>query len=386
MSPQHSVLRGRHVALFSWRDTRNPEGGGAERYLEQMAAGLVARGAQVTLFCADFPGAAPQEEIDGIRYVRRGSKLGVYGRGMLWLLRRRRTVDAVVDVQNGIPFFTRAVTRRPVTVLIHHVHREQWPVVYPGLMGKVGWWVERWFAPHLYRRCRYVVVSEATREELALLGVDEERITVVRNGTDPETVLDLPKTPDPSMCVVGRLVPHKRIEQAIEAVADLGPRLPGLTLTVVGSGWWEDHLREHVERLGVADRVHFTGFVGEYRKHEVYRRSWVMALPSLKEGWGLVVGEAAMHETPTVAYRSAGGTRESIVDGVTGFLVDDQPEFTAALGRLLGDETLRMSFARAAKDHGGQFDWGFAQAAFAAVIAEQITESGSGTARHSVAP
>ena len=62
-----------------------------------------------------------------------------------------------------------------------------------------------------------------------------------------------------------------------------------------------------------------------------------MVLPSLKEGWGLVVGEAAAHRTPTVAYASAGGTRESIVDGVSGVLVDTQAELTSALGALLRD-------------------------------------------------
>ena len=80
--------------------------------------------------------------------------------------------DVVVDVQNGLPFFTRLVTRKPVVVLVHHVHREQWPVVYPGLTGRVGWFIERRLAPRLYRRCQYVAVSRATRAELQCLGVD----------------------------------------------------------------------------------------------------------------------------------------------------------------------------------------------------------------------
>ena len=127
------MLQGRHVALFNWRDTGNPEGGGAERYLEKMAAGLVARGCRVSLVCAAYAGAAPQESIEGVRVIRRGSKLTVYLRGMLLLLSHRLGgVDVVVDVQNGLPFFTRMVTRKPVVVLVHHVHREQWPVVYPG--------------------------------------------------------------------------------------------------------------------------------------------------------------------------------------------------------------------------------------------------------------
>jgi len=107
-------LSGRHVVFLSWRDTGNPEGGGAERYLEKMAAGLAARGCRVTVFSAAYAGGAPVEVVDGVRFVRRGSKLSVYLQGM-WLLASRRLgrVDAVVDVQNGLPFFSATVTRRP---------------------------------------------------------------------------------------------------------------------------------------------------------------------------------------------------------------------------------------------------------------------------------
>ena len=72
-----SEISGRHVAFFSWRDTHNPEGGGAERYLEKMAEGLVERGAQVTILCAAHAAAPPDETIKGVRYVRRGTKLTV---------------------------------------------------------------------------------------------------------------------------------------------------------------------------------------------------------------------------------------------------------------------------------------------------------------------
>jgi hypothetical protein len=101
-------LRGKHVVFLSWRDTHNPEGGGAERYLETVAAGLVGAGASVTIFCAAYPGAAPDEVVDGIRYVRRGTKLSVYAQGIRALHRGDLgRADVVVDVQNGLPFFTR---------------------------------------------------------------------------------------------------------------------------------------------------------------------------------------------------------------------------------------------------------------------------------------
>jgi glycosyltransferase involved in cell wall biosynthesis len=365
----HTSFDGRHVVFFSWRDTRNPEGGGAEVYLEKVARGLVDRGARVTIFCAAHP-AAPADEIhQGIRFVRRGSKMGVYLRGMLALAGRRLgRVDAVVDVQNGLPFFTRMLTRKPVTVLVHHVHREQWPVVYPGLIGRVGWWIESSFAPRLYRDCQYVAVSQATREELVGLGVDADRIAIVHNGTDPVIPNDDVKSLHPSVCVVGRLVPHKQVEHAIDAWVRLRETIPGLRLTIVGSGWWEDELRAHALTRAGGEAIEFTGHVSEEQKQDVYAASWVMALPSLKEGWGLVIGEAGMHGTPTVAYRSAGGTRESIDDGRSGLLADDFEEFVAALGRLLTCPTERAALSAGARDMSHRFTWEHAQGSFARVV------------------
>lgn len=371
--PTTDALAGRHVAFFSWRDTRNPEGGGAERYLEKMAAGLVERGARVTIFCVAYAGAAPDETIDGIRFVRRGSKLSVYALGMWTLLRRRLgRVDVVVDVQNGLPFFTPLVTRKPVVVLVHHVHREQWPVVYPGLTGRVGWWIERRLAPRLYRDLQYVAVSRATRAELREIGVAGPRIAVVHNGSDPVVQVDVRKSPNPSVCVVGRLVPHKQVEHAIDAVAALVDEFPDLRLRVVGSGWWEGELHAYAAEQVARGSVVFEGHVSEVRKQEIYEESWVMALPSLKEGWGLVVGEAAAHRTPTVAYAGAGGTRESIVDGVSGVLVDSQAELTAALGALLRDDERRARLAEGAVRHSAGYTWGHSQAAFAHVVASAL--------------
>lgn len=368
-SAEHTSLKGVHVAFFSWRDTRNPEGGGAERYLEQIAHGLTERGAKVTILCAAHPGAPEDEVIDGVRFVRRGSKMSVYARGVWALLRGELgPVDIVVDVQNGMPFFTRIATRKPVVVLVHHVHREQWPVVYPGRTGQIGWWIESKVAPRLYRRCQYVAVSRATRAELIDLGIEERRIAVVHNGTDLLEPTGLPRTPHPSLCVVGRLVPHKQVEHAIDAVATLRQEFPTLRLSVVGGGWWEAQLRTHARDLGLEDVVDFEGHVSEERKNQVYAQSWILALPSLKEGWGLVVGEAGMMSTPAVAYHSAGGTRESIVDGRSGVLVHDRAEFVRALGDLLRDDVRRQELGDGARDVSHMFTWGHAQESFSYVL------------------
>lgn len=359
--------------LFNWRDTANPEGGGSERYVEAMARGLVEHGARVSIFCAAHEQAPSDEVVDGVRYVRRGNHLKVYGYALWSLLTRRfGHVDLVVDVQNGLPFFTRLVTRKPVVVLVHHVHREQWPVIFPGLMGKVGWWIERRVAPVFYRGCQYIAVSRATRAELTELGVAKERIAVVHNGTAAPPDLDPTKTTYPSLVVVSRLVPHKQIEHAIDAVAAVRDDHPDVHLSVVGSGWWDHDLFKYAADAGVGDLVTFEGFVSESRKHEILARSWLMLLPSIKEGWGLVIGEAGSHRVPTIAYASAGGTRESIADQRSGLLVTDEEEFTAAVRLLLEDDELRERLGTGALAMSQTFSWAHSQESFAHVLSDVL--------------
>lgn len=358
-----------HILFCNWRDTKNPEGGGSERYVENMARGLVERGHRVTIACAAHDGAPREETIDGIRFVRRGTKLDIYVRTFLALLLGRfGRVDAVVDVQNGLPFFTRLATRKPVVVLVHHVHREQWPVVYPGLVGRVGWWIESRLAPRLYRRSRYVAVSQATRLELIELGVDRDRITVVHNGNDPAPTVTSGRSATPRISVVGRLVPHKQVEHAIDAIAAMSSDHPDVVLDVVGSGWWDAELHAYAERSGVSDRVVFHGYVDDQTKHELLAQSWIMALPSLKEGWGLVIGEAGAHETPAVAYSTAGGTTESIDHKDSGVLVDTPDEFVATLRTLIEDDEWREFLGGGALEKSRTFSWASSQQDFAAIL------------------
>jgi glycosyltransferase involved in cell wall biosynthesis len=361
---------GRGVLFLNWRDTTHPEGGGSEVYVERVAAGLAAQGRPVTLFCAAHPGAPASERVGDVRVVRRGGRLSVYLHAW-WahLTGRLGGHEVVVDVQNGMPFLAALWCRRPVVVLVHHVHREQWRVVMPPLPARVGWWVESRLAPRLYRGARYVAVSEATRRELVGLGVEAGAVAVVHNGmTPPGPAAAVPRTPYPSVCVLGRLVPHKRVELALEAAARIRPQLPGLKVRVVGQGWWEPRLREAVDRLGLQEAVELLGWVDEGAKQRLLASSWALAMPSLKEGWGLAVLEAAAAGTPTVAFRAAGGVRESVLHGTTGLLADGPEEFTRHLAWVLLNRHLRERLGEAARVHAARFTWPEAVAGFAAVL------------------
>jgi glycosyltransferase involved in cell wall biosynthesis len=352
-----SAARNR-VLVLNWRDPWHPEAGGSELYVSEVARRLHAGGTVVTVFSARYPGAATSETRAGIRYVRRGGHLTVYlWAGLLLAARRFGRLDAVLEVQNGMPFLARLFTRARVVVLVHHVHREQWSIL-PRALARFGWFMESKVAVRVNRGAPYVAVSDVTRSELVSLGVHADDIAIAWNGR--------PAVPDfnavgpsatPRLAMVVRLVPHKRVEHALEAVAVLRHEFPGLHLRVMGSGWWADHLLERRGELGLGDIVTFLGHVSDRQKFEELSSAWVHLLPSVKEGWGLAIVEAAHVGVPSVAYLDAGGVRESILDGVTGLLASNQHDLVAKVRALLADPELRADLGAKAQIRSDQFSW-----------------------------
>lgn len=354
-----------HVLLLCWRDTGHPQGGGSELYLERVGQRFAQRGARVTLLTAAYPGAAPVEDRDGMRIIRRGGRLTVYPRALLTIAAGRLgrgplpdgAPDLVIDTQNGVPFFATLAVRAPTLVLVHHCHREQWPVAGP-LLSRVGWFIESRLSPRVHRRNHYVTVSRPSATELAVLGVDTERITVVRAGIDPIPAdLAVSGSSAVHLVTLSRLVPHKQIEHALEVVAQLKRSHPDVVLDVIGSGWWEHQLRARASELDVEDRVTFHGHVTDRRKHELLSRASVHLMPSQKEGWGIAVVEAAQHRVPTIGYRHAAGLRDSIGHDVTGYLADGLDELVSATRKLVDDPAQTQRLGDAAYQRAQDYSW-----------------------------
>jgi glycosyltransferase involved in cell wall biosynthesis len=356
----------RRITFLVWRDTSHPDGGGSEVYVERMAAWLAQQGHDVTIFCAAHSNAAPNQTRDGVRFIRRGGRLSVYAHGLRYLLSRDgRRSELIVDVHNGIPFCAPLVRRRGVNVLVHHVHREQWKIIYPGTIGRAGWWVESSLTPRLYRRQRYITVSESTKHDLGLLGVAPDRVAVICNGIDvPHPSMLGRRSATPRLCVLGRIVPHKQFDHALRVLSALGPSYAELSLDVIGDGWWIEHLQRSAEELGVSDRVNFHGHVPDAERDRILDESWLMLAPSVKEGWGIAIMEAAAHGLPTLAYSSAGGVTESILDGETGVLVDDLDDLIVQTRLLLDDHEARTIMGKKARERAGHFGWERSAAAF----------------------
>jgi glycosyltransferase involved in cell wall biosynthesis len=369
-------LGGVRIVVANWRDPWHPQAGGAERYAWEMALGLTARGGTVRFVTARAPGQARRERRDGIEIVRLGGQFTVYPLVAAWLLAHRRSIDVVLDCQNGIPFFTPLVLPRrvPVLCVMHHVHTAQFGVHFPAWMAWVGRLLEGPAARLAYRRQACVAVSPSTvaamRERLRWTGdiylipngAPVPPVPPRANGSGRAPAAPAGDTPGPPRLVwVGRLVAHKRAE-LIVPVAERG-----FTVEVIGRGPDGAALSA---AIGSVPGVVLRGYLSEEDKQAVVGESLLHLNTSQGEGWGLCVVEAAALGVPTVAY-DVEGLRDAVHDGQTGWLVKDGEQLADVVERAvaeLADPVRREQVAAACRDWAAQLTWERSTARMAGLV------------------
>jgi glycosyltransferase involved in cell wall biosynthesis len=349
-----------NILALNWRCVRHPQAGGAEINLFEQAKRWVSDGHRVTVFCAD-PGRehAPErdEVVDGIEVVRRGGRFTVYAYAAVFLLLNSRRFDRVLDVANGIPFFAPLFSSRPVVLLVHHVHDQQWFAEFSPPAAAVGWFLERRVVPLLYKRRPVISVSPTTRDALVKTGVSGSQIRVVYNGVEPpQRTAEAAHSAQCRIAYVGRIKRYKRLERLVRIIPALREEFPNVHLDIAGSGDATPAIEALVEELGVRDHVSVHGFVDDQKKGEILGGATVFATPSMHEGWGLSVIEANAHGCPAVAY-DVPGLRAAIRHGETGLLAADNEGFHRALSFFLGDPDARKRYSMAARRWADGFTW-----------------------------
>lgn len=367
------AVEGLRVAIVNWRDPWHPEAGGAEAYAFQMALGLRRRGARVTYLTARAAGQSAKDRRDDIEIVRIGSRFTVYPRVLGWLLRRRYRFDAVIDCQNGIPFFTPCVLPRrvPVFCVMHHVHDAQFGVHFSPLVAAVGRLLEGRVARRVYRRTLCIAVSRSTADGMAERLRWTGPVCIIPNGLTPlaDAPVTEPSTPPATITWVGRMVAHKRVERVLDVAARLAPA--GVIIDVIGRGPASEPLAAEIARRDLAANVRLRGYLTEDVKRAAVGASVLHLNTSQGEGWGLCVLEAAQLGVPTVAY-DVDGLRDAVRPGVTGWLVrpgERIEDVTEKAMAELADPVRRAEIAQACRDWARQFDWDRSAGQLAELIA-----------------
>jgi glycosyltransferase involved in cell wall biosynthesis len=326
--------------------------GGGERWLRTLAVELAGRGHDVTYVTRRQWARGDEPEIDGVRVVavapggplysdtgrrRIGPPLR-FGLGVFWhLLRKRGRYDTIHSV--AFPYFSLIAARAaaPRTELwvdwFEVWSREYWSEYLGRVGGWVGWAVQR-LCVRLTRRA--FVFSRLHARRLAEEGLRSDPIRLSGLYAGPtEPALSPEAERAPLVLFAGRQIPEKRADVVPGAVAAARASVPGLRGLILGSGPEFDNVRAAIDAAGAGAFVDAPGFVSAEEVHDAFARASCHVLPSAREGYGLVVIEAAAAGTPSVVVAGPdNAAAELIEEGVNGFVAASVDDLPAAITRV----------------------------------------------------
>jgi glycogen(starch) synthase len=386
------------VLILSWEYPPLIEGGLA-RHVRKLSEALVEQGVEVHVLTRGGEESPAEERSAGvaihrIREPKRPTDLGEF---VAWVERMNSDMLAAgvelgdrydFDLVHGHDWLVANACdhlakrfEAPLVTTIHateHGRHQGWVDKHPQtyIHG-----VERWITN---RSERVIACSHYMREQIAdIFGVEEERVTVIPNGIDPDDLQ--PQDPaelrrlrsefaDPEeklVLLVGRLVYEKGFQLALEAMPRLIEEAPGTRFLVAGSGTHEAQLLRQAEELGLMEHGTFLGWIGDDVLHSLYRIADLTVVPSIYEPFGLVALEAMASGCPCIV-ADTGGLREVVPHEEAGlrFPASDPDGLADVAVRVLGDDKLGRRLVTEAYEHLRRFDWVDVAERTAAVYAE----------------
>ncbi len=338
-----------HILLLNWKDIKNPQAGGAEIVTHKHAAAWIKKGHRVTWFTTAFQSSLSRENIDGIEIIRKGNYLIVHLLAFLFYLSQRKNIDIIIDEIHGFPFFTPLYTKKPIIAFIHEVAGEIWDTMYSFPFNIIGKCIES-YGLKLYRNIQFWVDAQSTIQELEMYGIEKSHCIAIPCPIQNKVLSAIPtKERRPTFIFMSRIVKMKGIEEALKAFAYIQKYEKNSQLWVVGRGEesYIKQLENLANKLEITRQVTFYGKVEERKKLNLLRRAHILLHTSIKEGWGLVVVEAASQATPAVVY-NVGGLRDVVQKDKTGVIVHkNTPENIAKeVLALLSDRKKYIAFQK----------------------------------------
>lgn len=312
------------ILWLTWKDRQNPLAGGAELVNEELGRRLAADGHKVTFVVGSFGRAKKEEVVDGYRVIRVGNWRTVSWHAF-WHYRKHlcNWPDLVIDEINTLPFFACFYVKKPVILFVHQLARQVWFYQLPLLAAAVGYFLEPAYL-WLLRKNRVITVSQSTKQDLLRFGFNADKIKIISEGIAIEPARDLAqikKYPKPTILSLNLIRPMKRTHHIVRAFEIAKEKIKDLQLLVAGEavGGYGKKVLKMIARSSHHSSIEYLGRVSEETKIEILQKSHLVCIASVKEGWSLVVTEAASQGTPAVAY-NIDGVRDSIKNNQTGIL------------------------------------------------------------------
>lgn len=306
------------ILLLNWRDPQNPKSGGAEIVTLEHVKAWVKAGHSIDWLTTKFLRSKNEETKDGIRIIRRGNVITQFFWVPYHYFVSGKKYDLVIDQIHGLPYMTPLFVRKKKLAFIHEVAGDIWDKMFPFPINKFGRLLEK-ICFLFYKDIPFMTVSESTKSDLKKLGI--KNIYVIRNGFTFMPIQPVDKEDIPVFIFISRLVKMKGVEDVIDAFGVIKRELPDAKLWIVGDGEksYLHFLQDKARKIASEDIIFF-GKVSEEKKYTLLRKAHILLHASIKEGWGLVVIEAASQETPAVVY-NVSGLRDSVIHNRTGIVV-----------------------------------------------------------------
>lgn len=350
------------ILIYNWRDLKHAWSGGGEIYIFEQAKRWVKKGHEVTLFCGeDIDNTLPEyENIDGIHIYRRGGRYSLY----LWaiwyyLMVFRGKYDILIDVVNGVPFFSPIFSRLPKLCFIYHVHNNQFFYEVPFPVSYIGFIIEKYLFPLLYRGIPIIAISQGTKKKLIEYGMNKKNIQIVYCGISGKPYAENKqhnKFYHPTLLYLGRIKKYKRVDLLVDIFPKIIEKVPDARLIIAGWGTEASNVADMVMKSPLRRKISLMGPVTNAEKRELLAKSWLFVNPSIGEGWSLAVIEANLHGTPAVSF-SVPGLSESIKHGKTGLLAADEEKFIANICTVLKRKEVCAKLGKNARRWAVRFNW-----------------------------
>jgi glycosyltransferase involved in cell wall biosynthesis len=349
---------GAKVLWLSWKDRGHPQWGGAEVLTHELRTRLHSDGHAVTLLTCGYQGAPAREQAGGIHTIRVGANRYThpFRAAAHYLLRLRNKFDFVIEEVNAAPYFSVLFGKKAKRFLFyHHLEREVWLHEAKPPLNFLGYYVIEPTVTHLLGRSRVplITVSESTRREMAGYGFSPERTHVISEGIEIKPLANLRaahKFSQPTILSFGSLRAMKRTLDQVQAFEHAKQFVPNLQLKIAGdaSGPYGQAVLRYISRSPHKADIDYLGKVSLQDKIKLMRSCHIIIVTSVKEGWGLIVTEAASQGTPAVVY-DVPGLRDSVRHQQTGLVTAAQPAALAeGIVQLLSDREMYQRLQRAA--------------------------------------
>ncbi len=311
------------ILWLSWKDIQHPQAGGAETVTSELIKRLVKEGHEVILVTASYPGAKPKASIDGYSVVRVGGRVSVYWQAYRYINQHLMDwPDFVVEEVNTLPFISRLYLRRvPRLLFFHMLCREIWFYQLPLPASLIGYVLEPIYLKFLSKD-KAIAMSDSTKQDLLRYGFRAQNVAVISEGIQLEAIRKIvpsSKYDKPTVVSLGSIRHMKRTLDQVRAFELAKVTLPTLQMKIAGdaSGRYGQRVLMAIKNSPYKQDIEYLGRISAAKKSDLLQKAHVITVTSIKEGWGLIVTEAASQGTPAVVY-NVDGLRDSVRNGKTG--------------------------------------------------------------------